>query len=194
VIAGGFGGWKGSGSGVSPTPDVAPVGGAREIRFVDRPGSVQSVIAVGSQVMRADDPDYYPSVVANTIFGGAFGSRLTKNIREDKGYTYSPGGGVQAREKGGLLTVRADVRTEVTAASLLEMFYELDRMGATAPTAEELSRAKRYQAGLYLLRNQIQNSVAQTLATNWVNGLPPEALGEFVTKINTVTGEFISRA
>jgi len=85
--------------------------------------------------------------------------------------------------------VRADVRTEVTGASLLEMFYELDRMAATAPAAEELSRAKRYQSGLYLLRNQIQGSVAQTLAANWVNGLPPEALGEFVGKVNAVTAE-----
>ena len=74
-----------------------------------------------------------------------------------------------------------------TGASLLEMFYELDRMGATLPSAEELARAKRYQGGLYLLRNQIQGSVAQTLATNWVNGLPPEALGEFVPTVNAVT-------
>jgi predicted Zn-dependent peptidase len=89
--------------------------------------------------------------------------------------------------KGGLLTVQADVRNEVTGASLLEMFYELDRMGTTDPTEEELSRAKRFQSGLYLLRNQIQGSVARTLANNWVNGLPPEALGEFVPKVTAVT-------
>ena len=76
----------------------------------------------------------------------------------------------------------------------MEMFYELDRMGATAATPEELSRAKRYQAGLYLLRNQIQGAVAQTLATNWVNGLPPEALGEFVTKVNAVTADQVREA
>ena len=86
------------------------------------------------------------------------------------------------------------MRTEVTAAALLEMFYELDRMGATAPSEEELSRAKRYQGGLYLLRNQIQGSVAQTLASNWVNGLAPEALGEFVTKVNAVTADQVREA
>jgi len=132
--------------------------------------------------------------VANTICAGSFGSRLTENIREDKGYTYSPRGGIAARQKGGLLTVQADVRTEVTAAALLEMFYELDRMGATPPSEEEMSRAKRYQGGLYLLRNQIQGSVARTLATNWVNGLPPEALGEFVTRVNAVTPEQVRAA
>jgi predicted Zn-dependent peptidase len=161
---------------------------------VNRPGSVQSQILLGRPVATVTDPAYYPLLVAHTICAGSFGSRLTENIREDKGYTYSPGGGVQARAQGGLLTVRADVRTEVTAAALLEVFYELDRMGATAPTTEELSRAKRYQGGLYLLRNQIQNSVAQTLASNWVNGLPPEALGEFVTKVNAVTSDQVREA
>jgi zinc protease len=188
-----FGAWKGTGEAPAPTP-ASPGASPRRLFVVNRPGSVQSQILMGRPVVTSTDPAYYPLLVANTICAGSFGSRLTENIREDKGYTYSPGGGVQARQKGGLLTVRADVRTEVTAASLLEMFYELDRMGATDPTAEELSRAKRYQAGLYLLRNQIQNSVAQTLATNWVNGLPPEALGEFVTKVNTVTADQVREA
>jgi zinc protease len=132
--------------------------------------------------------------VANTICAGSFGSRLVENIREDKGYTYSPGGSISARAKGSLLTARAAVRTEVTAATLNEMFYEQDRMAATMPTDEELSRAKRYQGGLYLLRNQIQASVAQSLASNWVNGLPPEALGEFVSKVNAVTAEQVREA
>ncbi len=86
------------------------------------------------------------------------------------------------------------MRTEVTAAALTEMFYEQDRMAATLPTDEELSRAKRYQGGLYLLRNQIQGAVAQTLASNWVNGLPPEALGEFVSKVNAVTADQVREA
>jgi zinc protease len=188
-----FGTWKGTGEAPATTPG-SPAAGPRRLLVVNRPGSVQSQILMGRPVATVTDPQYYPLLVANTICAGSFGSRLVENIREDKGYTYSPGGGVQARQKGGLLTVRADVRNEVTAASLLEMFYELDRMGATAPSAEELSRAKRYQAGLYLLRNQIQGAVAQTLASNWVNGLPPEALGEFVTKVNAVTTDQVREA
>jgi zinc protease len=188
-----FGTWKGTGDAPAATP-ASPGPAPRRLIVVNRPGSVQSQILMGRPVVTSTDPAYYPLLVANTICAGSFGSRLTENIREDKGYTYSPGGGVQARALGGLLTVRADVRTEVTAASILEMFYELDRMGATAATTEELSRAKRYQAGLYLLRNQIQGAVAQTLASNWVNGLPPEALGEFVTEVNAVTSDQVREA
>ena len=183
-----FGPWKATGEAPGATP-APPAASARRLLVVNRPGSVQSLILMGRPVATTTDPAYFPLLVANTICAGSFGSRLTENIREDKGYTYSPRGSIAARQKGGLLTVQADVRTEVTAAALLEMFYELDRMGATPPTDEELSRAKRYQGGLYLLRNQIQGSVAQTLATNWVNGLPTEFLGEFVTRVNAVTAE-----
>ena len=59
---------------------------------------------------------------------------------------------------------------------------------------DELAGAKRYQGGLYLLGNQVQGSVAANLARNWVNGLPPEALGEFVTKVNAVTAEGVQAA
>jgi zinc protease len=183
-----FGPWKGTGEGPAATPPV-PAAGARRIFVVPRPGSVQSTITVGRPAPTVSDPDYFPLLVGNTICAGSFGSRLVENIREDKGYTYSPGGSVATMQKGGLLTLDADVRNEVTAGTLLEIFYEMDRMGSTLASDEEMSRAKRYQSGLYLLRNQIQGSVARTLASNWVNGLPPEALGEFVAKANAVTAE-----
>ena len=189
-----FGPWRATGEAPPDTPPSPAAAPTRLLLIAPRPGSVQSQILMGRVAATVTDPEYYPLLVANTICSGSFGSRLVENIREDKGYTYSPGGGIQTRAKGGLLTVRADVRTEVTAAALTEMFYEQDRMAATLPTDEELSRAKRYQGGLYLLRNQIQAAVARTLASNWVNGLPPEALGEFVSKVNAVTAEQVKEA
>jgi predicted Zn-dependent peptidase len=188
-----FGPWAATGAAAGETP-ASPSTSARQLFVVGRPGSVQSLITMGRPAVTVTDPAYYPLLVANTICAGSFGSRLVENIREDKGYTYSPGGSISARAKGGYLTMRADVRTEVTAAALTEMFYEQDRMASTLPSDEELSRAKRYQAGLYLLRNQIQGAVAQTLASNWVNGLPPGALGEFVTKVNAVTAAQVREA
>ena len=193
AIARAFGAWKGEGAPLPPAPP-SPDARGREIRLVDRPGSVQSTIVAGRTGPAASDPDWYDVLVANTIYADAFGSRLVRNIREDKGYTYSPSGSFTTRRAGSLLEMQADVRNEVTAATLLEVFYELDRMAATKPTADELAGAKRYQGGLYLLGNQVQGSVAANLARNWVNGLPPEALGEFVTKVNAVTAEGVQAA
>jgi zinc protease len=183
-----FGSWKAAGEAPGPTPPV-PGAGERRILLVDRPGSVQSQIRIGRPAVRASEADYYPLLVANAIFGGAFTSRLTENIREDKGYTYSPGSRVGTSEVGGLIQVDAAVRNDVTSGTLLEVFYELDRMGATLPTDEELSRAKRYQSGQFLLRNEINGGLVQTLASNWVKGLPLTALADYVPKVNAVTGE-----
>jgi predicted Zn-dependent peptidase len=181
-----FGAWKATGEPIAATPQ-APAAGERRILVVDRPGAVQSEIRVGRPAVKATDSDYYTLLVANAIFGGAFTSRLTENIREDKGYTYSPGSTALTYEQGGLLSVRAAVRNEVTAATILEIFYELDRMGATEPTEEELARAKRYQSGLFLLRNEVNGGLARTLSSNWVRGLPLKALSEYVPKVNAVT-------
>jgi len=193
AVAKAFGGWAATGSPVPSTPPSPPARG-REIVLVDRPGSVQSTIVAGRPGPAVSDLDWYDVLVANTIYADAFGSRLVRNIREEKGYTYSPSGDFTTRRAGSLLEMRADVRNEVTAATLLEVFYELDRMAATTPTPDELAGAKRYQAGLYLLRNQVQEAVSGTLARNWVNGLPPEALGEFVTKVNAVTADGVRAA
>ena len=181
-----FGGWRGVGAGAPPVPAVS-AGAANGIELVNRPDSVQSQIRVGRIGPRVSDPDYYAAVVANTIFGGAFSSRLTANIREDKEYTYTPDSRLSAYAQGGELEVQAAVRNDVTAATLLEIDYELDRMGTSLPTDEELARAKRYQIGLYLLRNATQEELVFTLAKNWIDGLPPAALGEFVPKVSAVT-------
>jgi zinc protease len=183
-----FSGWKATGEAPPATPE-APAAGERRILVLDRPGSVQSQIRVGRPTIPATDADYIPLLVANTIFGGSFTSRLIENIREDKGYTYSPHASAQAYREGGLLEVSAAVRNEVTGATLLEIFYELDRMGATLPTDEELARAKRFQSGLFVLRNQIDGAIAATLSGNWVNGLSRDALADFVPKVNAVSAQ-----
>lgn len=188
-----FGGWKGTGEPAPATPDVASPR-PRDLVFVPRPGSVQSNLVVGQSGPRISDPDYVAALVANSVYGGGFASRLTENIREDKGYTYSPGGSVATYAKAGVVSTTAQVRNEVTAAALVEILYEMDRMGTTNVTPEELRGAQRFQAGLYLIRNQLQGAVANQLSSLWVKGMPPEFLGEFVPKVNAVTAADVREA
>lgn len=180
-----FGPWKAV-AGPEADPGPAPALGPLEIVLGERAGSVQATLRVGRPAPAAASPDTIPLDLANVIMGGSFDSRITRNIREDKGYTYSPGTGVSSRAAGGLFTARADVRNAVTSASLTEIFYEMDRMGTTDVPAPELDRAKRYMGGIYLFRNQLQGTVVGTLAANWVNGLPPEYLGSYVEKVQAV--------
>jgi predicted Zn-dependent peptidase len=123
-----------------------------------------------------------------------FGSRLIKNIREDKGYTYSPFALLQTRRAVGVLMTWAPVRNEVTGATLNEIDYELNRMASTAPTAEELSRAQRYLVGTRAISLQSQEAVARQLSVLWVYGLPPEELGRESEKIQKVTAKDVETA
>jgi zinc protease len=183
-----FGTWKAG----SEAPVAAPARYTSTMKptvfLVPRPESVQTTLALGTLGPMRTDSDFAAAEVANAIFGGTFGSRLTANIREDKGYTYSPFASLQTYLATGVLTTRADVRNEVTAASFNEMTYELNRMATTSPTEEELTTAKRYLVGLEAIRLQVRSAVARELSRLWVYGLPPEEIGVYGKKISSITG------
>jgi predicted Zn-dependent peptidase len=162
--------------------------------LVDRPGSVQTTLALGTFGPNQRQPDFAAAEVANAIYGGMFGSRLVKNIREDKGYTYSPFALLQARRATGMLETRADVRNEVTGATFNEVGYEMNRLASTAPGEDELTRAQRYLVGVRAFTLQIAASVARQLAALWVEGLPPEELGRRIERIQKVTAREIEAA
>ena len=187
-----FGDWKATGEGPRPLLP-APAACQRAFVLIPRPGSVQSTVRVGRPTVAATHEDSIPLQLANVILGGSFSSRIVRNIREEKGYTYSPGARAAGLQAGGSYSLRADVRTEVTAASLMEIFYEMDRMGTTSVGEEELQSAKHYMGGTFLFQNQMQQALAGTLATYWVNGLKPGALSEFIPKVNKVSAEEVRR-
>lgn len=180
-----FGDWRVDGK---PAPATLPAPKTAKPAFihVDRVGSVQSSLRIGRPAIPATDPDYIPLRLTSTILGGGFSSRLMQNLREDKGYTYGAGVGYRAQSAGGALVASADVRNEVTAAAIGEFFAEYKRIGAEAVSEREMQMNKRYIAGGYLIANQLQAAVAGSLANNWLIGLPPEFLGEFVPKIRAV--------
>ena len=107
----------------------------RKMVFVQRPNSVQSSISVGNFTIRRNDPRWPVLNVANQIYGGAFDSRLIRNIREEKGYTYSPQSVFQAMGQAGLYRAVADVRNDVTGATLKEIYGEIDKFRAEGPGA-----------------------------------------------------------
>ncbi len=156
---------------------------------VDRAGSVQSSLRIGRPAIPATDPDYVPLRLASTIVGGGFSSRLMQNLREDKGYTYGASASTRNYRNGGAIVGGADVRNAVTGASLKEYFDEYRRFGTDLVPEEEMGMNKRYVAGGYLISNQLQASVAGTLANNWLIGLPSDFLGQFVPMIQKVSAE-----
>ncbi|HPF72103.1 MAG: pitrilysin family protein [Lysobacteraceae bacterium] len=185
-----FGDWKGMGE--APA-NILPARREAKPSYVllKRDGSVQSALRVAQPAIPATDPDYVPLSMTRTVLGGGFSSRLMQNLREEKGYTYGAYESARSYASGGALIAGADVRNEVTGDSLKEIMGEFQRIGSEPVGQKELDMNKRYVAGGYLITNQLQGAVAGTLANNWVIGLPPEFLAQYVPMIQKVTPEQI---
>lgn len=183
-----FGDWRASGPALLDTaPAPASTKPARIL--LQRDKSVQSAVRLGSPGIAASAEDQIPLRLASTILGGGFSSRVNTNLREEKGYTYGASAGARMNRVGGAIVGGADVRNEVTGAALNEFLAEYKRIGAELVPAKEMEMNKRYVAGGYMISNQLQRSVAATLAQNWLVGLPAEFLGEYVPRIQKVTPE-----
>ena len=183
-----FGDWKATGAAL---PDTAGASlNAKPQRMVlARAGSVQSTVRLGSPAIAANGADLVPLRLTSTIIGGGFSSRLNTSLREEKGYTYGASAGGRSYRNGGAVIGGADVRNEVTGAALTEFFSQYRKLGSELVPDAEMSMNKRYVAGGYLLSNQMQKAVAATLANNWLIGLPPEFMGQYVPMIQKVTPE-----
>ena len=185
-----FGGWERRALPESK-PAQLPALKGRTLVFVQRPNSVQSSISVGNFTPQRNDPRWYTLQLTNQIFGAAFDSRLVRNIREEKGYTYSPQSVFQSMGQGGLYRAVADVRNEVTGATLKEIYAEIDKLRAGGPEAEELNDAKQYSRGLFVLQNASQTGLANTLSTMTTYHLPKDYPETFQRQISQPSPEAI---
>jgi predicted Zn-dependent peptidase len=188
-----FGDWS-RGNVPAPAATPLPTVQGRRLVFVQRPNSVQSSISVGNPTIRRDDPRWPVLNVANQIFGGAFDSRLIRNIREEKGYTYSPQSIFQAMGQGGLYRAVADVRNDVTGATLKEIYGEIDKLRASGPEAVELDKAKVYARGLFVIQNATQSGLAATINTIYSYGLPKDYPETFQKTISGLSPEAVKTA
>jgi zinc protease len=161
----------------------------RQLYFVQRPNSVQSSISLGNIAVKRSDPRWFELTLANTVYGGAFNSRIVRNIREEKGYTYSPQSALTGFADAGFYRFAADVRNEVTGATLTEVFKEIDKLRAEGSMGAELQGTKAYLRGVFPIQTATQGGLAQVLNTVYVYGLPKDYPETFVSKIAALTPE-----
>jgi len=180
-----FSGWaKGTPARALP---VRPMN-ARSLQVVDRPGAEQSNLLIGLPVPDPTSPDFIKLDVMNTLLGGSFASRITTNIREEKGYTYSPVSQVGTHPHLAYWVQSADVATDVTGPSLDEIFYEIDLLSKEPPDPEELQGIQNYLAGIFVLRNTISpDAIIGQLHFVDSQGLDRSYLSTYVRKVMDVT-------
>ena len=188
-----FGAW----SAPQPEPQFVPspphqIG--RHVYLVHLPGAVQAQVLAGNLAVTRHDRDWYRTVLANAIYGGAFHSRLVANIREQKGYTYSPRSGLNPLRQHGYFSVHAAVRNEVVAATLTEIFYEMDRIRSLAVTTEELESARNYLTGVFSLGVATQDGMLTQLSTQYLDRLPEDYLETYRERVRALTADDVLAA
>ena len=157
---------------------------AHSFALIDRPDAPQSTLYIGLPVAGPNSPDYIPLDVMNTLLGGSFASRITSNIREQKGYTYSPISQISTRTRLAFWVETADVTTSVTGPSIKEILFEIDRLRKEPPSEPELKGIQTYLAGLFVLRNTISpDAVIGQLHFVDSQGLSRSYLSEYVQKV-----------
>jgi len=114
------------------------------------PKTVQSAIRFGKPTITYQNEDFAKLIVTNAVFGGYFGSRLMKNIREEKGYTYGIGSNVSPLLSTGILSIATEAGKDVTEATIHEIRYEIERMQNQLVPEDELEMAKNYLLGSFL--------------------------------------------
>jgi predicted Zn-dependent peptidase len=185
-----FEGWA---AGTPPTAKPPAPRTGHSVTLLDRPNAVQSTIMVGLPVPDPAAKDYTALTVTDALLGGTFGSRITTNIREQKGYTYSPYSYVSTHRRDAYWVQQADVTSKFTGASLKEIFGEIDRLQKEAPGTPELDGIKNNMIGTFTLRNSSRGQIVSLLAENDLQGLGDDYLSGYVKRVMAVTPGEVQR-
>jgi zinc protease len=188
-----FGSWA-----KKPLPAAPPMAfpqARRQIVLVDRPGSVQADIHVGRIAPSAASADVFPLVVADNVLGGGANSRMFKNIREKEGYAYDAHSLFDRHREAGDFAAVTEVRNEVVEPALKAVLTELSQMAAAPVPATELTNVKNYLSGIFLLRLETQDGLANQLNAMKALGLPNDYLETYTSRVRSVEpGQVLSVA
>lgn len=185
-------GWQSDDS-AAVLPELPVVSGG-DVLLVPRAGAVQAQIRLIAQALPRTDPRYAALQLANLVYGGYFSSRLVENIREDKGYTYSAHSGFEFTGATATVGVDADTANEVTAAAVLETYYELGKLALVPPSDEEIESVRQYAVGSLLTSTASQAGLASQLSALASNGLGADWLAEHPGRLQAVTADEVAAA
>jgi zinc protease len=189
-----FAGWK---DGHVPAVDVSAAPVQRDkgaIYFIDRPGSVQSVIQIGQVGVPRSSPDYFPLFVMNRILGGASGARINLNLREDKGYTYGAGSSFGFRRGAGPFVASAPVERDSTRASVVEFLKEIRGIRGEIPVSPaELDAVKQAIVRGFPRGFETPDQIANQLELIVTYDLPDTYFNSYIERVQAVTLEDVNR-
>ena len=181
-----FGAWQNTKSIEKKQVPLPQIKG-RSVHLVDRPGSVQSNIAVCRTGPKRNTPDLPEVLVLNSTLGGGFSGRLFQNLREAHGWTYGAYSAFDPRRDAGSFQASAETRNEVTAPAITEILKEIDRICKEPAQEAELALQREYNVGNYLLSLEKSERTAQRVQDIDLYGLPQDFYKTYARRMGSVT-------
>ena len=188
-----FGAWSG-GAPPTATSNDTPARNSRGLHLVTKADAQQAELRIGHVGVPRQHADHFPIVIMNAVLGGLFSSRINLNLRERHGYTYGAFSRFEWRRQAGPFAVSTAVQTEVTALAAREVIDEIGRMRDSEVSAEELSLATSYLDGVFPIRYETTDSIADALVTLCTLGLPDDFHDTYRERIRSVTSREVLRA
>ncbi|NDK57093.1 M16 family metallopeptidase [Pontibacter fetidus] len=155
--------------------------------------SLQSSIRTGMTFPHILHPDFHKLTVLNEILGGYFGSRLMRNIREDKGYTYGIYSTISPKEKDSMFYIGTDVNYEVTENTLSEIKKEIQLLQRELVPNDELKTVQSYMIGKFLNNIATIFEQADKYKRIILYGLPKDYYSNYINTIKTIDAEEIQQ-
>jgi zinc protease len=186
-----FGAWSGATPAATVAAAKAPA--RRSVLIVDRPGAPQSSLRIGGIGAMRSSPDYVALEVMNNTLGGLFSSRINLNLREKNGYAYGANSAFGFRRGTGPYVVVSNVRTNVTAPAVREIFKEMGRLGSEPVTATELDLARESFSRSLPAQFETTADSAASSGQLFIYGLPLDYFSTLPARIKAVTATDLQR-
>jgi zinc protease len=158
-----------------------------QAHIVEKENAVQSSIRIGQRTITRHHPDYTKLLLTNEVLGGYFGSRLMKNIREEKGYTYGISSATPQLARDGYFIIGTDVKKENTQATLDEITKEISLLQTEEVPLDELNTARSYMIGQFVGSLNTPFEIADRQKIAILDNLPSSYYNNHIARLNAIT-------
>lgn len=161
----------------------------KKYTIINDVNGVQSAVRIARQFPTKSHPDFQKSLILNNIFGGFFGSRLMKNIREDKGYTYGIHSYMQNHIHQCSWMISTECGREVAEPTINEVYKEMKVLQDTFVSDAELNLVRNYMIGSILGDLDGPFQIMSRWKSYILNNLTEEYFYNYINTIKTVSSE-----
>jgi len=159
--------------------------------YLQKDGSVQTSLRLGKRLINRNHKDYFDLLFLNHILGGYFGSRLMKNIREEKGLTYGINSSLNTLLNDSFFVIGADVNKENQEITIQEIRNELQNLREVKINDQELEIAKSHFLGSIQIDMANPFSVMDKIKNVNLNGLKPTYYNDLFSQVSNLTSDHL---